>query len=438
MKILFLGNTLDIKTEIVYEIKSELATEFIYVENLDEWIRSKEENTDIEICIINVDKDKDQILRFEEYIINNWDESPILLYSKNTNLKEDCILNLPPNVYYNRDASPRSIVSKTKEIIGISSNRSSTNYYPIRSIRFKAVNSVVCDVYIKLGDNKFVKIIGKNDLYDNEQIQKYIKKGITTLYVLQEDYFEFCRHYSKLLGSMLATQNKTNLLKTEYTSISFIHEITNELGLSSIVVETIDDTVNSCMCILNENDHLLKFVDKLKKEGNYLYKHSQLLIYVSCAIALEMNWSSDSTLKKLSIASILHDITLENEELALIDELNDDKFDDLSWRDIKTIKNHSLDAFNLIAKSNNLPPDIESIVRDHHERPDGSGFPRGLFATNISPLSCIFILAEDFVHQFYEAGCKKSTCKSIIERLDKKYSKGNFRKPLEGIKKCFL
>ena len=44
-----------------------------------------------------------------------------------------------------------------------------------------------------------------------------------------------------------------------------------------------------------------------------------------------------------------------------------------------------------------IPPDVSVIIEQHHERPDGNGFPNGINFKRISVFSSIFIVAHDFV-----------------------------------------
>ncbi len=44
-----------------------------------------------------------------------------------------------------------------------------------------------------------------------------------------------------------------------------------------------------------------------------------------------------------------------------------------------------------------IPPDVDIIVSEHHERPDGTGFPQRKGYAALAPLSSVFIVAHDLV-----------------------------------------
>ena len=102
-----------------------------------------------------------------------------------------------------------------------------------------------------------------------------------------------------------------------------------------------------------------------------------------------------------------------------------------------SIFHHPGFAAKLISEGESIYPDVDSIVLQHHERPDQSGFPRGLAAISISPLSCIFIMAEEFVNRIIGKKPDESDIPAIKKEFEEYYRKGNFKKPLEAFLKTF-
>ncbi|MBF0299643.1 MAG: HD domain-containing protein, partial [Oligoflexia bacterium] len=147
----------------------------------------------------------------------------------------------------------------------------------------------------------------------------------------------------------------------------------------------------------------------------------------------QMSWNSTSTLQKLGMSAMLHDIALDREELAQISDLTDDSYLLLPTEDKKLVLNHPNEANSMIREIKNFIPDVGDIVLSHHEDPEGTGFPRGLSALRITQLSCVFIISEDFVNQIYLKTHTKESLKEMMESFKDRYSRGNFRKPVEGI-----
>ena len=90
------------------------------------------------------------------------------------------------------------------------------------------------------------------------------------------------------------------------------------------------------------------------------------------------------------------------------------------------------EADKLVREVGDIPADIDSIILQHHERPDGSGFPHGIDATKISPLGALFILAHDLL--VYKIENKGSDIAAFVAQLDPIYRKGAFKDVLKALK----
>ena len=117
---------------------------------------------------------------------------------------------------------------------------------------------------------------------------------------------------------------------------------------------------------------------------------------------------------------MLHDISRKNQEIAKVQNLHDleARAFEFNLQDIEAYENH--------------PPDVDVLVVQHHERPDGSGFPSKLFAHQISPLSALFIVAHDLVSFLYDEGSHESL-KDFVLRYKEQYKIGNFKKILANL-----
>ena len=103
----------------------------------------------------------------------------------------------------------------------------------------------------------------------------------------------------------------------------------------------------------------------------YTVVHQRQVTRIACTIGQEMGLSEDR-LRDLRIASALHDlgkIAIPSSLLAKSGKLNTLEF--------ALLKTHPQVAYNIL-KPINLPGNTAEIILQHHERLDGSGYPRGL------------------------------------------------------------
>ena len=92
---------------------------------------------------------------------------------------------------------------------------------------------------------------------------------------------------------------------------------------------------------------------------------------------------------------------------------------ELSALEFELIKGHAESGYQIIASADMAGP-IDEIVHQHHERCDGSGYPRGLGADELLPESQVMMVAdvvEAMVsHRPYRPGLGVDAALGEIER----------------------
>jgi len=121
----------------------------------------------------------------------------------------------------------------------------------------------------------------------------------------------------------------------------------------------------------------------------YTAGHQLRVAQLACAIGRELELDEDA-IYGLRMASVLHDlgkITVPAEILTRPGQLNDLEYG--------IIKNHVQAGYDIIKKIE-FPWPLAEIVMQHHERIDGSGYPRGLTGDDIMFEAKILAVADVF------------------------------------------
>lgn len=79
----------------------------------------------------------------------------------------------------------------------------------------------------------------------------------------------------------------------------------------------------------------------------------------------------------------MHDVGYEDDELAKVSSTYDSRFSMLSQEQRKIVREHPTKASFLIDKLKNKDPYLKEFILNHHERPKGKGFSRGLDAEKL-------------------------------------------------------
>jgi putative nucleotidyltransferase with HDIG domain len=125
----------------------------------------------------------------------------------------------------------------------------------------------------------------------------------------------------------------------------------------------------------------------LEMKDPYTAGHQKKLVILATAIAKEMGFSDDQ-IEGISVAGNLHDIGKINVPSEILS-----KPGKLSELECMIVKTHSLTGYEII-KEIEFPWPVAEIVLQHHERIDGSGYPRGLAGDEILIEAKILAVAD--------------------------------------------
>jgi HD-GYP domain-containing protein (c-di-GMP phosphodiesterase class II) len=138
-------------------------------------------------------------------------------------------------------------------------------------------------------------------------------------------------------------------------------------------------------------DILTNSVELLSHRDNYTAGHSSRVFYYCMNIVNKMNLTLDKKFtKNLYCAALLHDIGkigVKDQILLKPGKLSDDEFKELS--------SHPLKGCNMLERYKFLKDCID-LIKFHHERPDGKGYPERLTGKDIPLGAAIIAVADSF------------------------------------------
>ena len=126
-----------------------------------------------------------------------------------------------------------------------------------------------------------------------------------------------------------------------------------------------------------------------------LFEHSLQMMMVAVFLGLKSGLSERDCVP-LAAAALLHDAGVLHMDPSWMDPLNK-----VTGVQRKHLVAHPITSMLMLKDAGVYPRSVEIAVLEHHERMDGSGYPRGLPGAEISPMGRILLLAE-VVTAFYE------------------------------------
>lgn len=122
------------------------------------------------------------------------------------------------------------------------------------------------------------------------------------------------------------------------------------------------------------------WLDLVWRHDIQVYQHSLSVAGFAAAFAAELGFSPNDR-QRLAKAALLHDVGK-----ALIPHAILNKPGPLTPDEMAVMRTHAALGADLLAKETAFEPEILDVVRYHHERLDGSGYPEGLKGPQISDL----------------------------------------------------
>lgn len=301
------------------------------------------------------------------------------------------------------------------------------------------------NLFIKIGQDKFIKVFNADDNTNVLDIKKYKTKGIEYLYLERETAMWVIEQIQKQINIFLKANNFRFVLRgaadtPEKRFEQKLLRIDDEVHVDAEFKQTIENTVERIRAIVEKEasvSHIIQVLQESKENYAFFTQKMNLTSVISCILAKNLDWISKSTMDKLVYASVLCDITLAvRPELLKIRSLAEFERikDNLPEEDQKIFMSHPRDAAGLIKRYfNHAPPDTDALAFQHHETPDGHGFPMGLRAEKISPLSALFIVANDFSYYFLTDD--EPSMDDFLLKCHSRYDFVNFRKVVKALER---
>ena len=159
-------------------------------------------------------------------------------------------------------------------------------------------------------------------------------------------------------------------------------------GLSVDLAEA--ENITSHVITGIERDGLTAWLDSVRRYHEGTFQHCLLVTGVAVGFAIETGFV-DLDVKRLGMAATLHDIGKAQIPLSILD-----KPGRLDPEEDVIMKRHPVIGHELLKDIPDISPEILDGVRHHHEYLDGSGYPDGLTAKDISDLVRLLTISDIF------------------------------------------
>jgi len=310
-------------------------------------------------------------------------------------------------------------------------------YVPVRISILLRWGGADFDLYMKLSPSNYVKVIHGGEAFVPEEASRFRRKGIEFLYITAKDAESYVKNFARNISMVVESEgNHDDLLVVSLESLEAVNKISSSLGWTDEVISAAKHAVNLAVKAVSREPNIVHLLKKKLSGGPTKFsEHISKLALLSCAFCHQLGWTTESTQMKLGMAALIHDIALDDSYYEDINYWNE-LARDLENKSPAVVKyrNHTIEASSILLQIRDLPPDVNHIITQHHESKDGTGFPRGLVAGWISPLTSVFIIVEhllDFLDGEYGS---EARLREFIKTHEETYDSGNFKKIFDVLK----
>lgn len=268
------------------------------------------------------------------------------------------------------------------------------------------------DVFIQLISGRFLKIFSRNDKITTFDVDRYTGKGVTNLYLKKQSFNwlineidEAMPVISKNPGTPIVVLNQEPDREDE--EVISGSTIERPFQFEEDQLEAFHQSSKKILSQMKKNPDLAKLLKTIELDRTpnaYIKNRCHLICNISCALARELAWSSDSMFEKLIYVAYTHDLTLvSNPKLASVQTLLElELIPDLSPEDRKLFLNHPKSVAELVLRDSKAPAEAEMIIRQHHELANSKGFPDGLQSVRILPTAALLEISIHFAQYIIE------------------------------------
>ncbi|MGP7816327.1 HD-GYP domain-containing protein [Niallia sp. 01092] len=221
---------------------------------------------------------------------------------------------------------------------------------------------------------------------DNKMIKRLMELGISYLYIedprTDDIYPVPCISDDLKKEAMQTIEKNFTDIKNKASKSRFIMMEKATPNFKELISRVLEE--------LRDHQELFSMMSDVFLYDDYIFSHSLNVTVYALAVGIELKLSSKQ-LEVLGLGAILHDVGKINIPLDIL--LKPGK---LTEQEFETIKSHAETGYLMLKDVPNMPLLAAHCAFQHHERVNGTGYPRGIKGDEIHLFGKILAVADVF------------------------------------------
>jgi putative nucleotidyltransferase with HDIG domain len=225
-------------------------------------------------------------------------------------------------------------------------------------------------------------MLSANTVLNGAMIKRLAAWGFDSAIILEDDAVS-AETREKLLSERV-------LFNAKYEqTVSLVRHAFDEIRyFKEVPLKQMQDLSDNALVTLSATPGAMGYLHSLRGVDNYTFQHS-VNVAIICGILSRWLGDDSERMKDMVLAGLLHDV---GKAMVPTEVLN--KPGALTTAEMAVMQRHAEYGYDMLKKAKVLAGDILAGVWQHHERLDGSGYPRGLRDGNILPGARIIAISD--------------------------------------------
>ena len=250
------------------------------------------------------------------------------------------------------------------------------------------------DLYIRVRPKDPLVLYARANVpFSDKARKRLIQSKVERLYVDAGQETQYRRYLSSNLSAILAdpsisTENKAEILHTSAQGL--VREVLDDPRIEGGVDRTKEIMRNTIGFLFGQKGALRQMIVGASYDY-YMYTHSVNGCVFSVALAQRTVVRDRRKLQDLGNGALLRDVGMAQLSASLTD-----KPGKLDAHEFEMLKQHPVLGEQILLELGGLSSEALGVVRHHHERLDGTGYPDGLQGKKITPFVRACAVADVF------------------------------------------
>lgn len=249
-------------------------------------------------------------------------------------------------------------------------------------------------IYIVPGPGKPPVLYRERDLVmDRSAIDRLESNSIRTIFIADRDWAAFRFYLESHLPLVLANpdvQRNTKAALVYDTAQGLMQDVINEPRSKALVARS-KELVAHMTAFLKREQGMLEELIKVASFDYYTYTHSVNVFVFSNALARAAGITDDAVLREFGVGTLLHDIGKSQMDPAVINSRG--RLTEEQWQQMRM---HPVWGWEIAKEHGGFGDMALDIIRHHHEKLTGGGYPDGLKGDRLSKFVRISTICDIF------------------------------------------